>query len=107
MNLTDLTHIHDGYPENIVIDPSPDYPQGLTLINFAKRQACVDVIDSILRHQSKPYRIAEKPAMMTFLEQQLSLSAHEDSWFWHKSQELQQAEVAHADIKRNLEAAGF
>jgi son of sevenless-like protein len=107
MNLTDLTHIQDGYPDNIVIEPSTTYPQGLTLINFQKRQACVDIIDSILRHQSKPYKFAEKAAITAFLEQQLAIAAHEDSWFWQKSQELQQAEVAHADIKRNLEAAGF
>lgn len=107
MYLTDLTHIHDRFPDNVVVEPTAEYPQGLTLINFAKRQSCVDVVDSILRHQSRPYRIAEKPAVIAFLEHQLSISAHEDSWFWHKSQELQQAEVAHADIKRNLEAAGF
>jgi len=44
---------------------------------------------------------------VNFIEQQMAISAVDDSWFWQKTQDLQQAEVAHADIKRNLEAAGF
>jgi len=28
-------------------------------------------------------------------------------WFWEKSQEVQQSELAHADIRKGLEAAGF
>jgi son of sevenless len=45
---------------------------------------------------------------MTFVEQQLANSASKDpNSFWARSQELQQAELAHADIRKGLEAAGF
>ena len=107
MNLTDITHINDKFPDKIIIPPTPDCPQGITLINFAKRQTTAEIIDIILRHQTRPYQFPEKPHFVNFIEQQMAISAVDDSWFWQKTQDLQQAEVAHADIKRNLEAAGF
>jgi len=30
-----------------------------------------------------------------------------ERWYWQRSDELQQAELVHADIRRGLEAAGF
>jgi son of sevenless-like protein len=45
---------------------------------------------------------------MTFIEQQLSNAASKDgNVFWNRSVELQQAELAHADIRKGLEQAGF
>jgi son of sevenless-like protein len=45
---------------------------------------------------------------MMFIEQQLSAASSRDvNQFWARSQELQQAELAHADIRKGLEAAGF
>jgi son of sevenless-like protein len=45
---------------------------------------------------------------MTFIEQQLTNASMKDiNSFWMRSQELQQAELAHADIRKGLEAAGF
>jgi hypothetical protein len=41
---------------------------------------------------------------MTFIEQQLSNAASKDgNVFWNRSVELQQAELAHADIRKGLE----
>lgn len=81
---------------------------GPLLINFVKRQKWYDAVNGIIKHQSKPYQIVESPGTMTFIKEQLSLaSSKEESWFWARSAELQKAEVAHADIRRGLEAAGF
>lgn len=81
---------------------------GPLLINFVKRQKWYDAVNGIIKHQSKPYQFVESPGMMTFIKEQLSLaSSKEESWFWARSAELQKAEVAHADIRRGLEAAGF
>lgn len=45
---------------------------------------------------------------MAYIEQQLSIAMTKDqNVFWTRSQELQQAELAHADIRKGLEAAGF
>jgi son of sevenless len=47
---------------------------------------------------------------MTFVEAQLqsgTQSARDPNFFWGRSQELQQTELAHADIRKGLEAAGF
>jgi son of sevenless-like protein len=45
---------------------------------------------------------------MTYIDGQLAAAnAKELPAFWTRSQELQQAELAHADIRKGLEAAGF
>ena len=45
---------------------------------------------------------------MQFVESQLALAASKDEGgFWMRSQEVQHAELAHADIRKGLEAAGF
>jgi son of sevenless len=45
---------------------------------------------------------------MSYIDQQLANAASKDlNSFWARSQELQQAELAHADIRKGLEAAGF
>jgi son of sevenless-like protein len=107
MFLTELTHIAEQHTDIFSVPPSNAYPQGLSLINFAKRRTSTQVIDEIMKHQARTYQFPEKPHLLTFIEEQLKISEKDEAWFWQKTQELQQAEVAHADIKRNLEAAGF
>jgi son of sevenless len=42
------------------------------------------------------------------VENQLRIAAGKDEGsFWMRSQEVQHAELAHADIRKGLEAAGF
>ena len=103
MYLTDLLHIQDHYRDEQV-----DAVRNLVLIDFSKRQKIADTINAMLRHQSKPYKYSENPQLISFIESQLSLSSNkDDDSLWRRSQELQQAELAHADMKKNLEAAGF
>lgn len=73
-----------------------------------KRQKWYDAVNGIVKHQYKTYQIIENPGVMSFVTEQLRLaSTKEESWFWTRCAELQKAEVAHADIRRGLEAAGF
>jgi son of sevenless-like protein len=45
---------------------------------------------------------------MSYIDSQLAAAeALDPASFWSRSQELQQAELAHADIRKGLEAAGF
>jgi son of sevenless len=104
MYLSDMVHINDQYPDTINTD------FGLTLIHFVKRERWADAMNAMLRFQKRPHPIAEDPMTMNFVEQQLSgglAGARDPSYFWGRSQELQQAELAHADIRKGLEAAGF
>jgi son of sevenless-like protein len=46
--------------------------------------------------------------MTNFIMGQMERAASKgDRWYWQRSDELQQAERVHADIRRGLEAAGF
>ncbi|KAI5120791.1 hypothetical protein M0805_002418 [Coniferiporia weirii] len=85
-------------------------PTGPPLINFVKRQKWTDAVSAVVRFQGKVPAIVENAPLMTFVSEQLTLSAEklkDPMTFWVRSQELQQSEVAHADIRRGLEAAGF
>lgn len=103
MFLTDIVHIQDQMPDNIVTLHQQD-----PLIFFTKRQRWNDVISNILRYQSKPYAFAENGSTRDFIEMQLQTAGSKDqNWFWSKSQGVQHAELTHADLRKGLEAAGF
>ncbi|KAF7337603.1 hypothetical protein MSAN_02233600 [Mycena sanguinolenta] len=96
MYLTDIVHISDQFSDQ------PDN------ISFLKRQRWFEVVQVMLRAQKQPYNIAESESTLTFIGMHLRIdSTRDQTWFWEKSQEVQQSELAHADIRKGLEAAGF
>ncbi|EJD54482.1 ras GEF [Auricularia subglabra TFB-10046 SS5] len=86
-----------------------DSSQPLPLINFVKRQYIAKVIDNVIRHQARTFdTIQEDQHLYAYTESRLQVAAGKDQGsFWLRSQEVQQAEIAHADIRRGLEQAGF
>lgn len=118
MFLTDLVHVNDQYPNLVDASGEPlSSTSSLTptvtnggpaLVHFAKLQRFSDVINNILKFSSKPYILNENPAMLTFIDTQLTTASSKDQgFFWQRSQDLLSAELAHADIRKGLEAAGF
>lgn len=131
--LTDIVHIHDQLRDWVVFPsstssqgpssavssssssssldmtlPPAESPTGVQLINFVKRQRWFDAVNAIVRFQGKTYAHVENPTTMSFVAEQLMQSGLKDpNMFWTRSQELQQTELAHADIRKGLEAAGF
>ncbi|KAF8504290.1 ras GEF [Hysterangium stoloniferum] len=110
--LSDMDKTYETYPNTIeVTTTEPDVPsREIRLVNFIKYRKMSDVVQTILRHQPKvrEYKISETPNVMQFVETQLNLAASKDEGgFWMRSQEVQHAELAHADIRKGLEAAGF
>ena len=107
MYLTDIVHVNDQL-KDIISFSSSNAPPTPPLINFVKRQKWYEAVHAMLKYQSKTHSITETPQTMSFLEAQLSTSLGKDQQsLWARSQQLQQDEVAHADIRRGLEAAGF
>ncbi|EGO31129.1 hypothetical protein SERLADRAFT_344874 [Serpula lacrymans var. lacrymans S7.9] len=103
--LTDVIQIQGQYNDTIPLSAS----QGdVAFISFTKRQRWHETVTTMLRYQSKPYQFVVDPSARSFIEGVLysSGTAGQD-WFWSKSQEIQQSELAHADIRKGLEAAGF
>ncbi|KAF8079044.1 ras guanine nucleotide exchange factor domain-containing protein [Lyophyllum atratum] len=77
-------------------------------ICFLQRQRSYETINAMLRYQARSYDIAESESTMNFIWRHLlEDSAKDGNWFWTRSQEVQQSELAHADIRKGLEAAGF
>ncbi len=116
MYLTDLVHINDQLKDNIAFPVSSSRPnsQPIPLINFIKRQKWYDAVRAILRYQSfGGYHsghglVQENPVLTQFVETQLMNGSGKDmADLWGRAHELQQHEVAHADFRRGLEAAGF
>ncbi|KAJ7150331.1 ras guanine nucleotide exchange factor domain-containing protein [Mycena filopes] len=96
MYLTDIVHISDQFSDHD------------EMISFLKRQRWYDVVQIMLRAQARPYNIAESETTLNFIAGHLRMDSMKDqTWFWEKSQEVQQSELAHADIRKGLEAAGF
>lgn len=93
MYLTDMVHIQDQYN-----DKEP-------LICFYKRKRFYEVISTMLRHQKEPYALALDDVAV-FIRNHLQ-DPPDSRWFWKKSEEVQQSELAHADIRKGLEKAGF
>lgn len=104
MYLTDIVHIKDQYSDDK--DPETDPQQHK--ISFLQRQRWYDATAVMLRSQSKPYKFVENKATMEFITR--ATSTFPKDWqakFWAKSQVVQHSEIANADIRRGLEAAGF
>ncbi|KAF5384966.1 hypothetical protein D9615_001164 [Tricholomella constricta] len=96
MFLTDLVHIQDHYTD-----------EG-ERICFLQRQRSYETVSALLRYQTRTYDIAESESTMNFISRHLREDPAKDSnWLWARSQEVQQSELAHADIRKGLEAAGF
>lgn len=101
--LTDIVDIQDQIQDSVLYASHED-----PLICFTKRQKWYDIISAMLRFQSRPYTFAENDSTRHFIEGQLRTARLKDqNWFWSRSQEVQQMELAHADIRKGLEAAGF
>lgn len=99
MYLTDIAHTKDQFED----------VEGDGRIVFIKRQRWYETITQMLRHQLKPYNIGESMSIRGFISLHLRTAGTKDSssMAWSKSQEVQHSELAHADIRRGLEAAGF
>lgn len=96
MYLTDIAHIHDTYN-----DESPR-------ICFVQRKRWHQVVTAIVRYQSRAYDIPGSESTLNFIQRHLQEEPGRDhDWFWSRSQDVQHAELAHADIRKGLEAAGF
>ncbi|TFK77505.1 ras GEF [Pluteus cervinus] len=96
MYLTDICHIGDQYPDDG------------ERISFIRRQRWFETVSAVLRYQSRPYNIAESESTRNYILTNLQIGSLKDpAWFWVKSKEVQETEMAHADIRRGLEAAGF
>lgn len=98
MFLTDIIHVQEHFSDQDVDGR----------ICFYQRARWYEIITNMLRFQFRPYSLAVGESTMTFIETHLKEGALRDpNWFWSKSQEVQHSELAHADIRKGLEAAGF
>lgn len=103
MFLTDLVHVQDQIPDTLPSTSSED-----PLICFTKAQRWYNIVTVMLRYQSRLYPWGEVEPTKNFIDGQIRTANFKDeSWYWSKSQEVQQTELAHADIRKGLEAAGF
>ena len=109
MHLADMKLAHEQLPDSVRLSSATSPLGGAgSLINFAKRDRWLEPLDAILRHQARPYAVVEDLALTAFIETSVAAFAERDqSAFWAKSQEIQQAEMLHADIRKGLELAGF
>jgi son of sevenless-like protein len=98
MFLTDIVHVQ-GHSS----DQDKD-----GWICFYQRARWHEIITNMLKFQSRPYSFAISESTMNFIETHLREGGLRDpNWFWSKSQDVQHSELAHADIRKGLEAAGF
>ncbi|KAH9920201.1 ras GEF [Epithele typhae] len=109
MHLTDMQAVQDQLPDDVRVSAAVS-PLGTTssLIHFAKREKWWEALDAIHRHQARPYALAEDAVLAALIDTNLlAFGDVEQNVFWTKSQEIQQAEMLHADIRKGLELAGF
>lgn len=97
MYLTDIVHVNDQLKQ---------IPHSSDSICFQQMTRWSDIITNILRFQGRKYNIDINESMATFIDDHLRDPWDED-WSWTRSQEVQKSEMAHADIRKGLEAAGF
>ncbi|KAH9858290.1 ras GEF [Lenzites betulinus] len=109
MHLTDMQLANTQAPDNtVILSSSSTSSSPLSLINFTKREKWYDAIEAIVRHQGKTYAFAEDASLVMYVEMNIAVAGEKDQGsFWMKSQEIQQAEMQHADIRKGLELAGF
>lgn len=94
MYLTDMAHVQDQYSDKE------------SQVCFYKRKRFYDIISTMLRHQREPYALPIYDDVAGFIRSHLQ-EPSDSKWFWKKSDEVQQSELAHADIRKGLEKAGF
>ncbi|KAF9486355.1 ras GEF [Pholiota conissans] len=98
MYLTDIIHTQDSFA----------YQDIDGRVCFYKRARWYEIVNNILKFQKRKYNIAPNETSKQFIEGQLAIASSRDqNWFWSKSQEVQHSELAHADIRKGLERAGF
>lgn len=97
MFLTDIVHINAQFKQ---------IPQSDDNICFQQMTRWSDIITNILRFQGRKYNIVINESIVAFIEDQIR-DQWDEEWSWTRSQEVQQSETAHADIRKGLEAAGF
>ena len=103
-----IIYAQEQHADNVFVQSATDPERHFTLVHFVKRQKWYDITLQMLRFQAKPYHIAEIPEMTSFITGQMEkATTMGERWYWQRSDELQQAELVHADIRRGLEAAGF
>ncbi|TFK26715.1 ras GEF [Coprinopsis marcescibilis] len=96
MYLTDLVRTKEQYSDE------PDR------ICFLQRQRWHETITTILLFQRRQYLLLIDEQIATFVRNHLTEATSKDNtWFWSRSQQLQQTELTHADIRKGLEQAGF
>lgn len=106
--LKNIVYTQDQHADNVVVQSATTPDRQFTLVHFVKRQKWYDITLQMLRFQSKPYHIHEIPEMTNFIVGQMEKAVGiGERWYLQRSDELQHAELVHADIRRGLEAAGF
>jgi len=106
--LKSIVYAQEQHADNVFVQSSIHPDRSFTLVHFVKRQKWYDITLQMLRFQAKPYNIAEIPEMTSFIVGQMErATTMGERWYWQRSDELQHAELVHADIRRGLEAAGF
>jgi len=103
--LKSIVYAQEQHADNVFVQSTSGQ---FTLVHFVKRQKWYDITLQMLRFQTKPYHIPEIAEVTSFIIGQMEkASGVEERWYWQRSDELQHAELVHADIRRGLEAAGF
>jgi son of sevenless-like protein len=106
--LKNIIYAQEQHADNVFVQSTTNPGRHFTLVHFVKRQKWFDITMQMLRFQTKPYLISEIPEMTSFITIQIEKAATMgERWYWQRSDELQHAELIHADIRRGLEAAGF
>jgi son of sevenless len=106
--MKNMTYAQEQHEDNVIVQSAARPDQQFTLVHFVKRQKWYDITVQMLRFQTRSYPIPEIPEVTNFITGQMERAATKgERWYWQRSDELQQAELLHADIKRGLEDAGF
>lgn len=101
-----IVYAQDQHADNVVVQTDT---RRHTLIHFVKRAKWYEASTSFLRFQTRHYTYAEYAPVTEWIVKQLERAASKggDRYFWARSDEVQKAELVHADIKKGLQAAGF
>jgi len=101
-----IVYAQDQHPDTVVVHGASGRH---TLIHFVKRVKWYEAKTTFLRYQPRRYPFSEIPDLRTFIDKELERAASKggERWFWARSDEVQKAELVHADIKKGLQAAGF
>jgi son of sevenless len=81
MYLAEINHVRDRYPDTV--RPNTKGTTTGPLINFTKRQRWSDIVEAMLRFQSKSYSYVEAPHTMGFIEGHFVI--HDPNALWNKT----------------------